>query len=435
MGIIEERKERTRWFLEARFGMFIHWGLYAIPARGEWVRSVEKISKEDYQQFFEEFEPVNYDPKVWAKAAKEAGMKYAVMTAKHHDGFCLFDSKLTDYKSTNTKAGRDLIKEYIEAFRAEGLKVGIYYSLLDWYHNDYPAYGDRQHPMRDNESFRNKEYNFDRYLDYMHGQVREICTNYGKIDIIWFDFSYNDMSGEKWRATELVNMVRALQPGIIIDNRLEASGDGYGSIKSSNPTVYSGDFASPEQIIPPEGIVDECGSPIPWEACVTMNNNWGYCSTDKMYKQPKLIIRKLVECVSKNGNLLLNVGPNAKGEIPGESLAILSEIGKWMRQNGSSIYNCRKAEFSKPEWGYYTQNGNKLYAHVYEGNIGALPLVGLKGKVRSARLAADNSEIRFLDAWNTKEYPEDLFINFGPVDSATYPLPDEIDTVVELELK
>ena len=434
MSIIEERTNRTEWFLNARFGMFIHWGLYSIPARGEWVRSTERISKEDYQQYFEEFNPANFDPRLWAKAAKEAGMKYAVMTAKHHDGFCLFDSKLTDYKSTNTKIGRDLIMEYIEAFRAEGLKVGLYYSLLDWHHDDYPAYNDRIHPMRGNEAYKNKTHEFDKYLDYMHRQVRELCTNYGDIDIMWFDFSYDDMTSEKWRATELVNIVRTLQPGIIIDNRLEASGEGYGSIKTSNPSIYSGDFASPEQIIPPEGVTDEDGNPIPWEACITMNNSWGYTSADMMYKTPKQIIRKLVECVSKNGNVLLNVGPNALGEFPKEASLILSELGKWMKENSKGIYNCKKAQFDKPEWGYYTQNKNLLYAHIFDGNIGPLPLAGLKGKVKKARLLADGSEIKFCNGWNTKEFAKDLFINFGPVDTATYPLPDDIDTVVELEL-
>lgn len=434
MEIIEERKNRTKWFLDARFGMFIHWGLYAIPARGEWVRSIEKIPTEDYQRYFNEFNPINYDPKAWAKAAKEAGMKYAVMTAKHHDGFCLFDSKLTDYKATNTKAGRDLIKEYVEAFRAEGLKVGLYYSLIDWHHEDYPVYGDRIHPMRGNEEYKDKQQDFNRYLEYMHAQVRELCMNYGKIDIMWFDFSYDDMTGEKWHATELVDMVRSLQPGIIIDNRLDGSGDGSGSTKSSTPSIYSGDFASPEQIIPPEGVIDESGNSIPWEACVTMNETWGYNSMDKMYKSPKLIIRKLVECVSKNGNLLLNIGPNAKGEIPIQSMDILSEIGKWMKQNGCGIYNCGKAQFTKPEWGYYTQHGNLLYAHIFDGNIGALPLANLKGKAKKARLISDNSEIKFIDAWNTKSFINDLFINFGPSETGTYPLPDEIDTVVEVEL-
>ena len=166
-----DRAGRIAWFQEARFGMFIHWGLYSIPARGEWVRSWERISNEDYQPFFEEFNPSDYDPKAWARAAREAGMRYAVFTAKHHDGFCLFDSKLTDYKSTNTPAGRDLVREYLEAFRAEGLKVGLYFSIIDWHHPDFPHYGDRQHPERDNEAFRDVRHDFDNYLRYMHGQV------------------------------------------------------------------------------------------------------------------------------------------------------------------------------------------------------------------------------------------------------------------------
>jgi alpha-L-fucosidase len=434
MGMIEERTQRTKWFLESRFGMFIHWGLYAIPARGEWLRSTEKISKEDYQQFFDEFDPVNYNPVEWAKAAKQAGMKYAVMTAKHHDGFCLFDSNLTDYKATNTKAGRDLIREFVEAFRAEGIKVGIYYSLLDWYHEDYPAYGDKIHPMRDNEEFINRTHHFDRYLEYMHGQIKELCTNYGKIDIMWFDFSYDHMTGEKWRATELVKMVRSFQPDIVLDNRLDAGGDAFGSIKSQNPNLYSGDFASPEQIIPPQGVTDDLGNSIPWEACITMNNNWGYCSTDKMFKSPKQIIRKLVECVSKNGNMLLNIGPNAKGEIPEESVKVLEEIGKWMKQNSKGIYNCGTPELSKPEWGYYTQNGKLLYAHIFDGSIGPHCLPGLGKKVKKVRLLSDGTEMKLVRAWNTHEYPEDAFINFGPVEHFTYPLPDEIDTVVEIEL-
>lgn len=424
MSIIEERARRTKWFCDARFGMFIHWGLYSIPARGEWVRSNEKMTVEEYQQFFNEFNPVNFDPKSWARAAKDAGMKYAVLTAKHHDGFCLFDSKLTDYKATNTPAGRDLVKEYIEAFRSEGLRVGLYYSLLDWHHPDYPAFGDRAHPMRDNEAYKDVKQDFSRYVEYLHGQVKELLTNYGKIDILWFDFSYDDMTGEKWQATKLVNMIRSLQPDIIIDNRLG------GNIKSANPEVYAGDFASPEQIIPPRGITNENGEPIPWEACITLNDHWGYCSSDHNYKSAKLIIRTLVECVSKNGNLLLNVGPNAKGEIPSESLELLSEVGKWMRQNGDSIYGCGMSSLAKPEWGRYTQKGNILYAHLFERGIGPINLNGLAGKIASARLLSDGSEIKIDKPWNAGDFPDDAFFNFAGSE-----LPDVNDTVVELRLK
>ena len=291
----EEYEKRIEWFREARFGMFIHFGLYAIPARGEWVRSTEQMTREQYQKYFEEFNPVDYNPREWAKAAKEAGMKYMVLTAKHHDGFCLFDSKYTDFKSTNTKFGRDLVKEFVEAVRAEGLKVGLYFTLLDWDHPDYPHYGDRNHPMRNNPAETNEGRDFNRYLDYMHSQIREICTNYGKLDLLWFDFSYDDMRGEKWRATELMDMVRTLQPGVIIDNRLEVSGEGYGSLAEGNPTPYHGDFVTPEQMIPPDGIRDVNGRELMWEACVTMNGNWGYHATDRFWKPAPMLIKKLVE--------------------------------------------------------------------------------------------------------------------------------------------
>lgn len=432
--IRKERDERVKWFMDARFGMFIHWGLYAIPARGEWLRSNERMSIEDYQTYFDEFDPVDYDPVAWAKAAKYAGMKYAVLTAKHHDGFCLFDSQYTDYSAPHTKAGRDLVREFLEAFRAEGIKVGLYFSLLDWHHPDYPAYGDKNHPMRDNEAYRGVQHHFDRYLEYMHNQVRELCENYGKLDLMWFDFSYDNMSGETWKATELVEMVRSLQPGIIIDNRLDAGGDFYGSICSENPSPISGDFASPEQVIPPRGILDVTGRPVPWEACVTMNNNWGYCAQDHQYKTSRQILHKLVECVSKNGNLLLNVGPDAKGRIPDESLKCLREIGDWMQKNGDSIYGCGASDLAKPEWGYYTQKGNKLYAHIFEGNIGPVALPGLAGKAVSCRLVSDGSEMVPVNAWNTVSFPDDLFLNFGPVEHFTYPLPNDIDTVIQISI-
>ncbi len=435
MDMITARNERTKWWREARFGMFIHWGLYAIPARGEWVRKAESLSNADYQPYFEEFNPTAYDPVSWAAAAKAAGMRYAVMTAKHHDGFCLFDSQLTDYKATNTQAGRDLIREFVDAFRAAGLKVGLYYSLLDWHHPDYPHYGDKHHPLRHDESLKGIEHDFDNYLDYMHGQVRELCTNYGPIDIFWFDFSHDNMTGETWRASQLIEMVRSLQPQAIIDNRLEASGEVAGSIRTRNPKPYAGDFASPEQIIPPAGIVDEDGNPIPWEACITMNNNWGYCASDKNYKSAKQLIRKLVECVSKNGNMILNVGPNAKGEIPAEEKRLLAEIGAWMRQNGDSIYGCSRAELPKPEWGYYTQKGKKLFAHVFEPPIGPLGLAGLNGRVKKVRLLADGSELRIVQPWNTLDFSDYIFVNFGEPEHLTHPVPDDIDTVLMLELE
>ncbi len=425
-------EKRMAWFQEARFGMFIHWGIYAIPARGEWIRCNERISVEDYQQYFDEFDPVDYDPKAWAKAAKEAGMRYAVLTAKHHDGFCLFDSQHTDYKATKTKAGRDLVREYVDAFRAEGLKVGFYYSTIDWHHPDFPHFGDRQHPMRDNPAFRDVKHNFDNYLDYMHAQVKELVTNYGQIDILWFDFSYDHLHGEAWRATELVNMVRTYQPDVIIDNRLEASGEGFGSLITEHPNVYSGDFLSPEQIIPPHGIVNYKGDPVAWEACVTMNNNWGFHGTDKHFKPAPMLIRKLVECVSKGGNLLLNVGPDARGRIPEQSLTALAEIGRWMRDNKDSIYGCGIADIENPDFGRVTKKGNKLYFHIVDNPIGYLPLVGVKADdVKAVRMLATGHELKVERNWITNNYPGICFVSLGP-DPV---LPDETDTVVMVELK
>lgn len=433
--VVRERTERTKWYLDARFGMFIHWGLYAIPARGEWVRTNERMTKEEYNRYFDEFDPQEYNPKEWAKLAKKAGMKYAVLTAKHHDGFCLYDSKYTDFKSTNTKCKRDLVAEYLEAFRAEGIKVGLYFSLIDWRHEDFPHYGDKFHPMRDNEDFKDKKHDFDNYLKYMHNQIHELLTNYGHLDIMWFDFSYENMNCEKWKASELIKMVREIQPHIIIDNRLEGSAENAGSIRTLNPTEYSGDFASPEQMIPPKGLLDEGGNSIPWEACITLNNHWGYHSQDKHYKSSKMVIRTLVECVSKNGNLILNVGPDATGKIPKESAKILEEVGNWIEENKESIYGCGISQFDKPEWGRFTQKGNKLYAHIMEEQVGAICLPYMAGKIEKMRLLKDKSEILETHFWNLQEYSENAFFFFEKNAMDCYPLPDEKDTVVEITLK
>jgi alpha-L-fucosidase len=428
-GIYEQRQKRTEWFREARFGMFIHWGVYAIPARGEWVRNQERLTLEDYQKYVDNFNPVDYNPKQWAATAKQAGMKYAVITVKHHDGFCLFDSKHTEYKATNTPAKRDLIKEFVEAFRAEGIRVGFYYSLIDWHHPDYPNVGN--HPMAGNAEWNKKKYNWNNYLDYMHKQVEELVTNYGKIDILWFDYSFDEYKGEKWKATKLVEMVRKHQPDIIIDNRLG------GNMENDAPEKYAGDFEGPEQIIPAETVLDNAGRPIPWESCITLNTSWGYAK-DNNYKSATDIIRTLVNCVSKNGNLLLNVGPDARGNIPTQSIEVLHEIGDWMKFNGESIYGCGPSTFSKPEWGWFTQRENKVYAHILDNNIGQFYLRKMKGKVKQATVLLDGSEMLLANFWNGENKPfvakDDLFMNFGNPPQWTFPLPDKKNTVVKIEL-
>ena len=424
--------KRVDWFRKARFGMFIHWGLYSLPGRGEWVRSDEQMPEEAYLPYFEAFTARDFDPVAWANTAKNAGMEYVVMTAKHHDGFCLFDSALTDFKSTNTPFGRDAVAEFVEAVRGAGLKVGLYFSLIDWHHPDYPHYGDRYHPMRNNPAYENSGRDFDRYLDFMHGQIREICTNYGKLDLLWFDFAYGDLRGDAWRGTELVNTVRSLQPGVLIDNRIEVSGEGFGSLYRCEPAPYHGDFVTPEKFIPPQGIRDVQGEPMVWESCVTMNNNWGYYPEDRNFKPAGLLIKKLVECVSKGGNMILNVGPDGDGNIPPESVEILAEIGSWMARNGDSIHSCGMSGLEKPEYGRITRNGNTLYIHIFENTLGPLPLMGLKKEqVESLRLLDGGKPVPISTSWVHSDYPEILFADLGsnPV------LPDPVDTVLEVRLK
>ena len=426
MGTYENMMKRTEEFRKDRFGLFIHWGLYSVAARHEWVKSHECLTTEQYQTYFDNFTAEHYNPKEWARLAKKAGMKYAVLTTKHHEGFCLFDSALTDYKSTNCPAGRDLVKEYVDAFRAEGIKIGFYYSLLDWHHPDYPHYQDNRHPQRNNPEYSNENRDFSRYLDYMHGQVRELLTNYGKIDIIWFDFSYDDMFGEKWRATELVKMVRELQPDIIIDNRLD-----YNLATSpdiDNAPIYFGDFVSPEQFIPKKPMTDTKGRPVPWEACITTQaDSWGYVAGNDTFMSARDVIYLLVDCVSKNGNLLLNIGPTAKGEFPKQTVKLLDEIGEWMHENGESIYGCGAVDAPQPEFGRLTGKDGVIYAHFFDKAGYCVSIEGVKtDDIKCALYLDDYSEIKLGDFWNKRCIGKDAAVPLGAN------LKNPIDTVVKL---
>lgn len=430
----EEYNRRMAWYLNARFGMFIHWGLYAIPARGEWVRSTEEMPEGEYKPFAAQFNPTRFDAHEWAREAKQAGMEYVVLTAKHHDGFCLFDTKTTSWNVMNTPLGRDVVREFVDAVRQEGLKVGLYYSLLDWHHPDFPHYGDWHHPARDDEKQGNEGRDFSRYLDYMFEQVRELCTNYGKLDLLWFDFSYDTMRAEKWKASELVSLVRSLQPNVIINNRLEVSGEGFGSLAQGKPTSYHGDFITPERMIPPACIRDIKGKPLAWESCITMNDSWGYTRTDGHWKSSGLLIQKLVECVSKGGNLLLNVGPNAQGEFPKESQQRLEEIGRWMNSHAQSIKGCWQSSLNKPEYGRYTQTAREgktvIYYHILEPSLTALPLAGIRrDSIERMRLLASGAEVKVSDSWTHSDYPQIAFADIEPLEV------QGPDTVLEIVLK
>jgi len=398
-------KGDTSWFVKDRFGMFIHWGLYSLPARHEWVRHVERIGIDAYQKYFDAFDPDLFEPKAWAKAAKAAGMKYFVITAKHHEGFCLWDSAFTDYKSTNTACGKDLIREVVDAFRAEGLKVGLYYSLIDWHHPQFPI--DRIHPLRDDKEFREREKGRDMkvYAQYMRDQVRELLTNYGKIDVLWFDFSYPGEDGkghEDWESEKLLEMIRSIQPDIILDNRLDLPG--------------AGDIITPEQYIPAEGMKDEDGNPTVWEGCQTFSGSWGYHRDEASWKSPKMLIEMLVEHVSKGGNLLLNVGPTARGEFDQRATDRLAAFADWTRRHGRSIYNCGAAPegLLAPNDCRYTYNPdtNRLYVHLFGWPFRHLHLPGMKGKIKYAQLLNDASEVKFTEA-------KDEMMAHGYCDGAT----------------
>lgn len=403
----------TDWFVHDRFGLFIHWGLYALLARHEWVKNREQIPDSVYQKYFEHFDPDLYDPKEWARAAKNAGMKYFVVTSKHHEGFCLWDSKLTDYKATNTPAGRDLLRPMLEAFRAEGLKTGLYHSLIDWHHPEFPV--DGIHPQRGDKEFREREKNRDvrKYAEYLHGQTRELLTEYGKIDVMWFDFSYSgNPDGGKgkddWQSEKLLAMARELMPGLIVNNRLEIQGD----------------IMTPEQVQPREWVQVD-GKPVVWEACQTLNGSWGYDRDNLDWKSVDMLVQMLIDTVSKGGNLLLNVGPTARGQFDPRALETLAGIGKWMKLHSRSIYGTTQSELPTPKDCRLTQKGDRLYVHIFAWPFKHLHMEGMAGKVKYAQLLNDASEIRMRESQDTGV----LTLNL-PIQK-----PDVTVPVVELFLK
>ena len=426
----------TKWFVHDRFGMFIHFGLYAMPARHEWIKNFECIPEEKYDKYFKYFNPDLFDAREWARQAKAAGMKYAVLTTKHHEGFCLFDSQYTDYKVTNTAFGRDLVKEYVEAFRAEGLRVGFYYSLIDWHHPDFTI--DMVHPRRNDPDAlqQNEGRDMRRYAKYMRDQVTELLTNYGRIDVMWYDFSYPERNGEgehawmkgkgkdDWEAEELIALTRRLMPGIIIDNR----------------TGIEQDIFTPEQFQPTEWVRhSKTGELVTWEACQTFSGSWGYYRDEQTWKSPEMLIRMLVNTVSLGGNLLMNVGPTSRGYFDKRAEAALQVYADWMKVNARAIYGCTMAEpeFVAPPDCRFTQSedGSRLYLHLFAYPFGHLLLPGMAGKVDYAQFLHDGSEVLFSEGKMEhfgEALPEAeglLVLNLPPVK------PDCLVPVIELILK
>lgn len=402
-----ERDARMAWWREARFGMFVHWGLYSglagtwegkpVGKRGgmEWIQERVKADTETYaKKAIPLFRPSADFARGWARLAKEAGCRYVVFTTKHHEGFALHDSKVSDFDAGSV-LGRDLVREIVGAVRAEGLRVGFYHSVIDWHHDQYAYARSRQlpHPLK-GKPYPNGERDHAKYIAYLHAQVDELVSNYGTVDILWWDYSSQDFQGdEAWKATELMAKVRARQPAIIMNNRLyrlpEAGWTGMGtaSVAPRLDPRY-GDFLTPEQHIPATGMPG-----VDWETCMTMNTTWGYSEHDHAWKSDETLIRNLVDIASKGGNYLLNIGPKGDGSVPEESVKAMRAIGAWMKVNGEAIYGTTASPFEKLPWGRCTKKAGAgettLYLHVFDWPAdGKLLVPGLRNAPAEAFLLA-----------------------------------------------
>ncbi len=361
--------ERMAWWRDAKFGMFIHWGAYSIIGgeRGtniagggaEWAMDKLDYTVEEYEKFPRMFNPELFDADAWVTMAKNAGMKYIVITSKHHDGFGLWDSKVSNYDIMDTAPfKRDILKELSEACKKQGIIFCFYYSIVDWHHpqaqgNLYPNYNIAQHndPSVVNPKF--PEY----YKNYLKPQVKELLTNYGDIGVVWFDGDWiSDYTTEMGK--DLYKFIREIQPNTIVNNRVDKGRKGMEGMDEEGD--FAGDFGTPEQEIPDTGIDSD------WEACMTMNGSWGYKPSDNKWKSSEDLIQKLVDIVSKGGNFLLNIGPDGFGRFPSESIRRLQAMGEWTKANGEAIYGASASPFEKPKWGRYTEKDGVIYAHVFE---------------------------------------------------------------------
>ncbi len=370
--------DRTAWFRDAKFGLFIHWGVYSVLGEGEWIMLQRKIKAAEYEKLPPKFNPTDFDAAAWAELARRSGVKYVVVTSKHHDGFAMYDSKASDYDIVDkTPYGKDPMKPLAEACANEGLRFGFYHSILDWHHPEYAPV-----PEWDQDTRAAHTPDFDKYMAYMQAMVRELCTNYGPLACIWWDGGWDHKTPEDLAKFAKVNaMIRELQPGILINNRANIPED----------------FDTPEQYIPPTGITNPDGSPKLWENCITLTTGhgsfpptawWGYDKNETEFKTPEYCIRMLVDIVSKGGNLLLNVGPGPTGRIRPEEVRVLKAMGRWLQANGEAIYGTTASPFKYlPFYGKATVKGERLYLHVFTWpSDGRLVVPGLKNVVRAARL-------------------------------------------------
>jgi alpha-L-fucosidase len=413
------KNERMAWWRGAKFGMFIHWGVYSVPAgeyRGrtvdgasEWIMNSAPIPVVEYEGYTGRFNPVKFDADAWAKLAADAGMKYLVITSKHHDGFCLWDSKLTDYTAAKSPFKRDILKELHEACRAEGVKLCFYHSIMDWHHPDYL-------PRRPWDPRPGVEAKFDRYVEHLKGQLKELVEAFDP-PILWFDGEWEGTWTHE-HGKMLYDYCRSLKPDVIVNNRVDKGRQGMQGLTKEGE--FRGDYGTPEQEIPATGLPG-----VDWETCMTMNDTWGFKKDDRNWKSAEDLIRKLVDIASKGGNFLLNVGPTAEGLIPEPSVERLEKVGKWMALNGEAIHGTSASPFKALPWGRATRRPGKLYLHVFDWpKDGKLVVPGIAGKVAKAYLLAEKGKALDVEA------------GAGKV-TVTVPAaaPDKVASVVVLEVE
>lgn len=379
-----QRDARMNWWREARFGMFIHWGLYSIPAGewkgqevpgiGEWIMNSAQIPVAEYEPLTKQFNPVKFNADEWVSIAKRAGMKYIVITSKHHDGFCLWDSKLTDYDVMDaTPFKRDILRELYDAAQKQGMTMCFYHSIMDWHHPDYL-------PRRPWDPRPDVKADFPKYVEHLRGQVSELLTNFPKTGILWFDGEWENTWTHE-QGQPLYDLCRKLAPGVIVNNRVDK---GRGGMAGMSDDGFAGDYGTPEQEIPSTGLPG-----VDWESCMTMNDTWGFKKSDHNWKSSSTLIRMLIETSSKGGNFLLNVGPTSEGVIPPESVERLATVGGWLAANGEAIYGTHAGPFKKLPWGRATAKpegaNTALYLCVYDWpSDGVLRVPGLLNKALSA---------------------------------------------------
>ncbi len=408
------------WFETARFGMFIHWG----PASQHgWELSwpmvggvgalpdAQTVAVAEYHSAARSFNPVRFHPGEWARLARRAGMRYAILTSKHHDGFAMFHTRQSDYSIEHAPFRRDIVREYLDAFRAEGLRAGLYFSLIDWHHPAYPAFTEADKPYKWGRWRRGTPEQWNRFIRFMFTQIRELLTNYGTIDALWFDGGW-ERTADEWKARELEKMIRELQPNIVINDRLPGCGD----------------YDTPEQAVPPKAPARA------WETCMTMNNSWGYNPSDHSYKSPRALIHTLCEVAAKGGNLLLNVSPTGDGTLPPEHVERLEAFARWMERNGESISGTTPGLEPWQFYGPSTRRDGRVYLHLLMRPYEAVSVRGLRVRqIKSARVLGSNHELRI----QRRIAAADMLFNPDPIGEAIIDVPetelDPIATVIALD--